>query len=184
MKGRVRKLPAWAVVLLLIGSVFLVTGIPYAIGAGSAQSPDWEQVRTPLTLPNGMSAGQLDDAVVYKIVDGDTIEVLLDGVLETVRYYGVDTPERGTECFRDATERNRRLVGSKVRLLPGERDRDSFARLLRYVFLSDGTSVDATLVAEGFGLAWRDDGQYREQIIALEGEARANGRGCLWRESD
>jgi micrococcal nuclease len=122
--------------------------------------------------------------VVYKIIDGDTIEVLLDGVLETVRYYGVDTPERGTECYRDATERNRRLIGGKVRLLADERDRDSFTRLLRYVFLSDGTSVDATLVAEGFGLAWRDDGQYRDEIIALEAEAQAAGRGCLWQEGE
>jgi hypothetical protein len=40
--------------------------------------------------------------------------------------------------------------------------------------------VDATLVAEGFGEAWRRDGQYRDQIVELEEEAQAAGRGCLW----
>ncbi|HEX5141459.1 MAG TPA: nuclease, partial [Dehalococcoidia bacterium] len=55
-------------------------------------------------------------------------------------------------------------------------------RLLRYVFLEDGTSVDATLVAEGFGEAWRQDGRYRDQIVDLEAGARAAHRGCLWKE--
>ena len=51
----------------------------------------------------------------------------------------------------------------------------------RYVFLPDGTSIDATLVAEGFGQAWTTDGQYRDQIVALQAEAQAAGRGCLWK---
>jgi hypothetical protein len=41
--------------------------------------------------------------------------------------------------------------------------------------------VDATLVAEGFGHAWREDGRYKDEIISLEGQAQTAGRGCLWR---
>jgi len=180
---RGRKQPAWLFVILLVASVTLVTGIPYAIASKDARSPGFEELRTPLTLPAGTSIDQLQKASVYDVVDGDTIEVLIDRRLETVRYFGVDTPERGDTCFRDATERNRRLIGSSVLLLPDARDRDSFGRLLRYVFKSDGTSVDATLVAEGMGLAWRQDGRYRDEIVSLEAGAETAGRGCLWRSA-
>ncbi|HXH20766.1 MAG TPA: thermonuclease family protein [Dehalococcoidia bacterium] len=181
MRLRARRLPAWAFVLLLIGSVTLVTGIPYAIASKDARAPDWEQVRTSLPLPPGVSIGQLEKATVYDVIDGDTIDVLIDRRLERVRYFGVDTPEVGADCYRDAVERNRRLTGRTVYLLPDARERDRFGRLLRYVFKEDGTSVDATLVAEGMGLAWREDGRYRDQIVGLEQEARAAGRGCLWK---
>jgi endonuclease YncB( thermonuclease family) len=178
--SRGRKAPAWLFVIVLLAGVTLVAGIPYAIASRAARSPGFEQIRTQLELPSGMTIDQLERATVYDVIDGDTIEVLIERRLETVRYYGVDTPERATTCFRDAVERNRRLVGSSVLLLSDARDRDEFGRLLRYVFKSDGTSVDATLVAEGLGTAWRADGRYRDVIVALEGQAAAGGRGCIW----
>jgi micrococcal nuclease len=118
---------------------------------------------------------------VEEVVDGDTADVLIDGRMYRVRYYGVDTPEAGERCFREATDRNRKLVGigDEIYLLKDAREFDDFTRLLRYVFLEDGTSVDATLVAEGFGEAWRRDGRYRDQIVALEEQAAQAGRGCL-----
>jgi endonuclease YncB( thermonuclease family) len=124
----------------------------------------------------------LQQGRVLDVIDGDTIGVTLpDGTHAEVRYFGVDTPERGTRCFREATDRNEALVGSTVLLLPDKRDKDAFGRLLRYVFTPDGVSIDATLVAEGFGNAWREDGAYRDVIIRLETEAQAAGRGCLWK---
>jgi endonuclease YncB( thermonuclease family) len=176
-----RRLPAWVFILMLIGGVTLVTGIPYAIAGREAANPGFDKVPTKLALPDGVTIGQLQKAAVYDVIDGDTIQVLIDRKLEVVRYYGVDTPESSDDCYIDATERNRDLVGGKVLLLSDARDRDSFNRLLRYVFKSDGTSVDATLVAEGFGEAWRQDGRYRDQIVGLEDEARAQSRGCLWK---
>ena len=176
-----RRLPAWVFIVMLVGGVTLVTGIPYAIAGREAADPGYEKVRTRLQLPPGVSVDSLQKADVYDVIDGDTIQVLIDRKLEVVRYYGVDTPEGTEPCYLDATERNRDLVGGHVLLLADARDRDTFNRLLRYVFKSDGTSVDATLVAEGLGSAWRQDGQYRDQIVALEQQARAAGRGCLWK---
>ena len=118
---------------------------------------------------------------VVKVVDGETIDVKIDGKTQRVRYYGVDTPERGDRCFREATDRNEHLIGSSVLLLPDARNQDRYERLLRYIFLPDGTSVDATLVAEGFGHAWRQDGRYKGDIVKLEDEARTADRGCLWK---
>jgi endonuclease YncB( thermonuclease family) len=175
-----RRLPAWVFVLLLLGSVTLVTGIPYAIAGKEAGDPGYEKVKTRLPLPDGVTIDQLTKADVYDTVDGDTLQVLIGGKLETVRYYGVDAPAATEPCFIDATERNRSLAGSKVLLLADSIDRDSSGRLLRYVFKSDGTSLDATLVAEGLGRA-SQAGRYRDQIAAVEQEARAAGRGCLWK---
>lgn len=117
---------------------------------------------------------------VLRIVDGDTLHVEIDGVDETVRLYGVDTPERGDRCFNEATETLRALAGDAVRLLPDARNRDRNGRLLRYVYTDAGLSIDAVLVAGGYATAWRDDGNLRGPLIDLELLAQARGDGCIW----
>lgn len=123
----------------------------------------------------------MEQARVVRIIDGDTMEVELRGRMETVRIYGIDTPERGEVCFREAAERLEELSAGEVRLSPGDRERDRFDRLLRYVYAPDGSSIDALLVSEGLATAWTTDGDLRFALIELEGRARANGAGCLWR---
>ncbi len=114
---------------------------------------------------------------VERIVDGDTF-VGPDGV--RVRLYGVDTPERGEQCFDEATERLRELGGRRVRVEEGPRTEDTFGRLLYYIYTESGESIDARLVLEGLGRAWQEDGQHRDIIVELENEARKEGTGCLW----
>jgi micrococcal nuclease len=123
---------------------------------------------------------RLQQAQVVHVVDGDTIDVRIGGQKERVRYYGIDTPERGQPCFSEATERNKELVAQAVLLLPDARERDRYGRLLRYVFEEDSVSIDARLIAEGLAHAWRQDGAYKVQMIALEAQAHAAGVGCLW----
>jgi endonuclease YncB( thermonuclease family) len=179
-----RQMPAWVFVLILLAAVTAVTGTPYAVykfSGQASQNPIYPEVKTQLPLPPGKTLSDLTQGDVYDVIDGDTIEVLIDHKLEYVRYYGVDTPEKADNCYIAATERNRDLVGSHVLLLPDARDRDEFGRLLRYVFKSDGTSVDATLVAEGLGHAWLQDGQYKSQIVTIEGQAQGRQTGCLWK---
>ena len=175
---------AWAgaaVVLILVAIVFAVSGAPYFIAGEDARRPPLDEQVTALALPPGVTLDGLERAEVAEIVDGDTITAKLeDGRTLPIRYFGIDTPERGDRCFREATDRNEQLIGDTVLLLPDQRLEDSNGRLLRYIFLEDGTSVDATLVAEGFAEAWRADGYYRDLILALEDAARAAGRGCLW----
>ena len=122
----------------------------------------------------------LTQARVLRVIDGDTIDVLLNGEVERVRFYGVDTPERNQPCYDEATQRNRELAGKEVFLMADARERDQHGRLLRYAFTSDGVLVDAFLVAEGYGIAWRDDGAYRDALVELEAETRQLDIGCLW----
>jgi micrococcal nuclease len=179
---RRRRPPIWATVMLALFAGVIGVSAIVAVGAGdAAKRPAEQPAPTKLTLPAGTNIADLRRVEVVKVIDGDTIDVKIDGKTQRIRYYGVDTPERGDRCFREATDRNEHLVGSTVLLLNDARNEDRYERLLRYVFLADGTSVDATLVAEGFGRAWRQDGRYKDQIVTLEDNARTNDRGCLWK---
>jgi endonuclease YncB( thermonuclease family) len=114
---------------------------------------------------------------VTGVVDGDTI----DTSIGRVRFFGVDTPERGEQCFTEATEFTRLLVGNQVRLEDGPRLEDTYGRRLAYVFGSSGNSIDVQLIAGGLAVAWTRDGQHKYQLIEIEESAKQNGTGCLWR---
>jgi len=114
---------------------------------------------------------------VNRVIDGDTI----DTSIGRVRFFGVDTPERGDECFNEATDFTRLLVGTEVRLEDGPRLKDTYGRRLVYVYDSSGNSIDVQLIAGGFARAWTRDGQHKEVLIGLEESATVNNAGCLWR---
>jgi len=126
-------------------------------------------------------------APVIRVVDGDTIEVRIDGGLEDVRYIGVDTPETvkpdtPVQCFGPrASAFNHRLVeGRQVRLVFGVERRDTYGRLLAYVYLGR-RFVNASLVRRGLArtLTIPPNDRFAPLLRRLElGAARA-GRG-LW----
>lgn len=80
-------------------------------------------------------------ATVVNIVDGDTIDVLMnDGTTYRVRYIGINTPESNETCGNDATAANDALVdGQVVAMQRDVSETDQFGRLLRYVYVG-GTS--------------------------------------------
>jgi micrococcal nuclease len=118
---------------------------------------------------------------VERIIDGDTLDVrLFGGETLRVRLYGVDTPERGEDCYDEATNRLAALAGTEVLLVSDERLEDRNGRALRYLFTTEGDSIDAALVGGGYARAWEDDGSFRDQLVALEADAREADRGCLW----
>jgi endonuclease YncB( thermonuclease family) len=119
---------------------------------------------------------------VASITDGDTIRVFLDGDNEPLRLIGIDTPESGDLCFDEATDAMADLVaGQLVRIDIDESDRDSFGRLLRYVFLTDGTFVNAAMVSQGWATAaeFPPDIAFASLFSMLEDQAQAADRG-IW----
>jgi len=114
---------------------------------------------------------------VIKVIDGDT----LDTSVGRVRFFGVDTPERGKSCFQEASDFTRMVAGSKVRLETGPRRTDSYGRRLAYVYDSSGDSIDAQLISGGFAVAWTRDGQHRDYLTSLQENARRTRTGCLWK---
>ena len=80
--------------------------------------------------------GNSYDGIVTHIVDGDTIKVAINGTIETVRYIGVNAPERGEDGYEAAVLANRRLVdGKRVRMEADRQDTDKDGRKLRYVWV-------------------------------------------------
>lgn len=125
--------------------------------------------------------------LVTRVIDGDTIEVNIDGASYKVRYMGIDTPElddkRAEYCAlaQEATRYNRQLVeGKRVRLEQDVSETDQYGRLLRYVYVDD-LLVNAELVRQG--LAWakvyEPDTKYQNYLEELEEEARQASRG-IW----
>jgi micrococcal nuclease len=123
--------------------------------------------------------------LVTVAVDGDTIE-LADG--SRIRYIGVDTPEtvhpsKPVQCFgHEASAFNRMLVeGRPVRLERDMTDTDQYGRLLRYVYLENGTFVNLELVRQGYAsvVTYPPDVAHAATLTDAQREARAAGRG-LW----
>jgi micrococcal nuclease len=97
---------------------------------------------------------------IAHFVDGDTIAVNMDGHEEKVRFIGVDTPETHkpntpVQCYGPAAAAfTKNTIGNnKVRLEsdPLSTNRDRYNRLLRYVYLPDGTLLNEKLIQEGYG---------------------------------
>lgn len=127
------------------------------------------------------------DALVTRVVDGDTIEARIGGEVEDVRLIGVDTPETvkpGTpvQCFGPQASHftKQRLEGRRVRLVFGVERRDVYGRLLAYAYLG-GRFFNPILVQRGLArtLTIPPNDRFAGRFRRLElGAARA-GRG-LW----
>lgn len=100
---------------------------------------------------------------VTKFDDGDTIQVDMNGKTETIRFIGVDTPEthdprKPVQCYGpEAATYTKLTIGTQsVRLAsdPLSSNRDRYDRLLRYVYLADGTLLNEQLIQTGHGFAY------------------------------
>jgi micrococcal nuclease len=138
---------------------------------------------------------------VSKAIDGDTIELSTG---EHVRLIGIDTPESryNNKLARDskrsrkdilsilkmgkeASDFTKRLVeGKKVRLEFDVERHDKYKRVLAYVYLEDGTFVNARIVEEGYAqiMTIPPNVKYADTFLKLEREARAKKKG-LWKDN-
>jgi len=122
--------------------------------------------------------------ICIRVIDGDTI--VLDRN-EKIRLIGVDTPEtkdprKTIQYFgEEAYKFTKRLVeGKKVTLEYDQFLTDKYGRTLAYVYLEDGTFVNAEIIRQGYGFAYTQyPFKYLEEFRAYEREAREKGRG-LW----
>jgi micrococcal nuclease len=151
----------------------------------TAEPPTPTSATTPL-LPKDTPAPPPTNtdtvAQVTNIVDGDTIDVLINGATYRVRYILVNTPERGQPFYSEATAANAALVsGQTVTLVKDVSETDRYGRLLRYVYLADGTFVNAELVRQGYAqiATFPPDVAMEAEIRAAQAEAIASGSG-LW----
>jgi len=140
-----------------------------------------------------------DTFTVSRVVDGGTLK-LSNG--EHVRLIGIDTPESrdnpklrrdSTRTGQDvktiieqgkkATEFTKKLVeGKQVRLEYDVQQRDKYGRLLAYVYLEDGTFVNAEIMKAGYAqvMTIPPNVKHQDLFLKLQKEAREQRRG-LWK---
>lgn len=158
-------------------------------------SPTERPTRRPTPTPKPTPAfgleptGPTETGTVLNIVDGDTIDILVDGVEMRVRYIGMDTPEvhSGVEWLgAEASAANAELVeGREVVLEKDVSETDQYGRALRYVWVQDGSGwllVNLELIRLGFAsiTTYPPDVKYVDALyVDAQDEAQAAGLG-LW----
>jgi len=138
--------------------------------------------------------------LVKRVVDGDTL-LLENG--ERVRLIGIDTPEMhdSDKLTRDskrsqqnasqikamgqrAYQFTKKLIEGKIVSLEFDAEKyDKYKRLLAYVYLKDGTFVNAEIVKQGYAslMTYPPNVKYADLFLKLYREARQNQRG-LWKD--
>lgn len=109
--------------------------------------------------------------VVSKVIDGDTIEVLIGNQKEKVRLIGLNTPEtvdprKKVECFgKEASVFLKNILSDKKVILKNDQsqnDKDKYGRLLRYVYLDD-ILINKMIIEKGFGYEYTYKFPYKFQ---------------------
>lgn len=129
---------------------------------------------------------------VIKVVDGDTIDVDIDGKTERLRLIGMDTPEtvdprKPVQCFgKEASNKAKEILDGKMVELESDNgtqgERDKYGRLLRFVYLEDGTFFNKTMITEGYAHEYTYQSipyKYQAEFKEAEKQARENKKG-LW----
>ena len=127
---------------------------------------------------------------VVRVVDGDTIKVNFNGIEESLRLIGIDTPE---SVHPDADKNIKEgiiasdytksmLEGKEVRLEFDVQQRDRYGRLLAYVWLGN-KMFNKTLLDEGYAQVstYPPNVKYVSDFVELERIARENNKG-LWKQ--
>jgi micrococcal nuclease len=133
--------------------------------------------------------GPTQTGTVTRVIDGDTIEVNIGGVIYDVRYIGMDTPEiySGVEWLGpEASAANAAMVaGKQVVLEKDVSETDQYGRLLRYVWVQSGGGwllVNLELLRMGLATVttYPPDVKYVDWLyLPAQREAQAAGLG-LW----
>lgn len=146
----------------------------------------------------GITSGSRKDGIsnqylpVTKIVDGDTFWA--DNGSEKgikIRFIGIDAPESRNmfnikkEYYgKESKEYLKNLLsGKRVKLVSDVDSLDRYGRTLSYVYLEDGTFVNAEIIKNGFAVIMTipPNIKYSEEFLNLQREARESNRG-LWKQ--
>ncbi|MFH1631337.1 MAG: thermonuclease family protein [Candidatus Aenigmatarchaeota archaeon] len=126
-----------------------------------------------------------DPSLIYHIivVDGDTLNVLINGSEKTVRLIGVNAPEKGQYYWLDAKNKLQEIINDYGIVLEsdsGTPNTDIYGRLLRYV-ISNGTNVNVKMIEDGYAKYYplNQTLRYALDMSSAEKNAQSNNIG-IW----
>jgi endonuclease YncB( thermonuclease family) len=141
-------------------------------------TPSAEPTETPTPTSTPPPKRQRVEAQVVNVVDGDTIEVLIDDQAHMVQYMAVVAPWVHEPTGTEAWAANKELVAGKTVYLASEAQ-EPFSSL-RYVYLADGTFVNLELVRRGHAIVCpAQHFTYSDLLLQAQQEAIESGSG-LW----
>lgn len=164
---------------------------PFPQGQVPSSSPDASASLATSERPDpANSGGRTGPYAVVRVVDGDTLDVTVDGVRTRVRVVGINTPEtvdprRPVQCYgpESSAEAKRLLAGETVWLEtdPAQSATDSFGRRLAFVWIDNRSDFGLTMIKGGYAteFTYRLAHRYQKQYRAAEATARAEAVG-LW----
>lgn len=127
-----------------------------------------------------LPANPVQNAFVVEVLDGNTIRALIDGLVYTVRYIGIDPPQNANFANAATYENYVLVYGREVQLIPGDSDKDARGRLLRYVKVKD-TFVNIDLLQKGLATLSKGESEFicLADFLSAEQQARSANMG-LW----
>lgn len=149
-----------------------------------------EPTATPTETDENPKAGK-QEAKVTRVIDGDTIDVSFDGKTERIRIIGINTPEtvdprKLVECFgQEASAKAKEYLTDKIVQLeadPTQGERDKYNRLLRYVWIENGTvDFGKLMIATGYAYEYTYNIPYKYQAEYKQAQKEAEqGKKGLW----
>jgi micrococcal nuclease len=176
-------------ILSTIASLIIIIGaMVYYYINNKVDSPDTKQANNTKEF-----------VIVKRVVDGDTF-LLSNG--ERVRLLGIDTPEKfeskkldkdveTTHQDKNTLKKLDQLASDYVKnFVEGKKvylekelnydDKDRYGRLLRWVYLEDGTFINGKIVKDGYAQVYEKFPVSKlDELRKYQKEARENNRG-LW----
>jgi len=179
----------WPAVLWFgVGGATLILVAPLIPGAGDPPSTDEDPA--PVAVGHDLcEVGSCEHGAVDRVIDGDTVDVDINGEIRRVRVLGIDTPEtkkpgEPVECFGpEATARAEAMLplGSPVTVVTDDQadTTDKYGRDLRHLTTDEDTNVGQVLLSEGYAAITTFPHSLADQYGATEDAARDHGHG-LW----
>ena len=143
--------------------------------------------RTPATLEN-CTAAKLHPSprapmvgTVDRVVDGDTIRVIVEGVEMSIRLWGIDAPEKDQTKGDEARQHLEGMTPPGSRVVIHALTIDHYGRVVGNIGRESEWAVNFLMVAEGWAYHYREPSA-RNNSCLLEAEktARQNWSG-VWR---
>jgi endonuclease YncB( thermonuclease family) len=162
--------------------------VPVVGDDGTGQPEHKTDIPTKTKNPKPSAGSSAKGSLVYvsRVIDGDTIEVSLQGTMD-IRLIGIDTPEtvhpsEPVECFGPAASHytTQALEGERVRLEFDVERMDRYGRTLAYVWYG-GQLFNKVLVKRGLAVItpYPPNVKYVERFTSAQRSARQASQG-LW----
>ena len=172
---------------------FTPTPIPPTITAilpGFTHTPiPNETLATSIALTQTLTAVLNDDCIpnntvqagkVVDILDGTRIKVLIDGLVYTVQYLGIEPPEDKGYAQHAATINGDLVYAKEISLIADDTEKDTSGPLMRYVKAED-TFVNLELIQQGFATTNNTDTLFScAEVFKLAEQSARDAKRGIW----